>query len=165
MHSFQGFQREKRAGKALYPGSFSNPRPFWDGGLKPKNVANTNVVYWAGRLLALWEGGQPTKLDPLSLGTAGPTDLLGSVPPGKSFTAHPRLDAATGKIVAFSYQPNPITGTTLRFMEYDEEIKLTKEISEHTVSLAARSFTYIPLELVYLRGHRAPTRLTVIVLS
>ena len=103
-------------------------------------MANTNVVFWAGRLLALWEGGQPTKLDPLSLGTAGPTDLLGTVPPDKSFTAHPRLDAATGKIVAFSYKPNPITGTALRIMEYDQEIKLTKPIAEHSVSVTLPSF-------------------------
>lgn len=50
----QGFQKERRAGKSLYPGQFGNSRPFWAGGGKPKNVANTNVIWWAGRLLALW---------------------------------------------------------------------------------------------------------------
>ena len=38
------------------------------------------MIWWGGRLLALWEGGQPYKLDPLSLGTAGATDLLNVVP-------------------------------------------------------------------------------------
>ena len=54
--------QEVIAGKMLYPGQFGNPRPVWAGGTTPKNVANTNVIYWGGRLLALWEGGQVSQL-------------------------------------------------------------------------------------------------------
>lgn len=41
-----------------------------------KNVANTGVLHWGGRLLCLWEGGQPYELDPRTLKTLGPFDLL-----------------------------------------------------------------------------------------
>eukprot|EP01035_Chromulina_nebulosa_P033017 gene33017-44174_t len=37
--------------------------------VKFKNVANTNVVYWGGKLLALWEAGLPHRLEADSLRT------------------------------------------------------------------------------------------------
>uniref|UniRef100_J3M065 Carotenoid cleavage dioxygenase 7 n=1 Tax=Oryza brachyantha TaxID=4533 RepID=J3M065_ORYBR len=42
-----------------------------------KNVANTSVLRWGGRLLCLWEGGEPYEVDPRTLQTVGPFDLLG----------------------------------------------------------------------------------------
>ncbi|GJN26810.1 hypothetical protein PR202_gb14770 [Eleusine coracana subsp. coracana] len=41
-----------------------------------KNVANTGVLRWGGRLLCLWEGGEPYELDSRTLDTLGPFDLL-----------------------------------------------------------------------------------------
>ena len=40
-------------------------------GVELKNVANTNVLAWGGRLLALWEAGAPYELDPVTLETLG----------------------------------------------------------------------------------------------
>ena len=37
----------------------------------PANVANTGVVMHAGKLLALWEGGRPTEINPDTLDTIG----------------------------------------------------------------------------------------------
>ncbi|OEL17823.1 Carotenoid cleavage dioxygenase 7, chloroplastic [Dichanthelium oligosanthes] len=42
-----------------------------------KNVANTSVLRWGGRVLCLWEGGEPYELDPRTLETLGPFDILG----------------------------------------------------------------------------------------
>nr|CAB3485330.1 unnamed protein product [Digitaria exilis] len=42
-----------------------------------KNVANTSVLRWGGRVLCFWEGGVPYELDPLTLETLGPFDILG----------------------------------------------------------------------------------------
>ncbi|EHA8589153.1 carotenoid cleavage dioxygenase 7, chloroplastic [Cocos nucifera] len=42
-----------------------------------KNVANTSVLRWGGRLMCLWEGGDPYEIDPRSLDTVGPVDLVG----------------------------------------------------------------------------------------
>ncbi|RWV86312.1 hypothetical protein GW17_00051806 [Ensete ventricosum] len=43
-----------------------------------KNVANTSVLKWGPRLMCLWEGGDPYEIDPASLDTVGPVDLVGS---------------------------------------------------------------------------------------
>ena len=57
-----------------------------------KNVANTSVLPWQGKLLALWEGGLPTELSLEDLSTVGETDLDGVIP--SAFSAHPHRSAA-----------------------------------------------------------------------
>jgi carotenoid cleavage dioxygenase len=85
-------QAETRAGRRLVEG-FGTTFP----GLEPvsspdsMNVANINVLYTGGELLALWEGGSATRLDPGTLETLGlkrwRADLAGA-----PFSAHPRVD-------------------------------------------------------------------------
>ncbi|KAI7740624.1 hypothetical protein M8C21_019502 [Ambrosia artemisiifolia] len=41
-----------------------------------KNVANTSVLRWGGRLFCLWEGGAPYEIDSRSLDTIGKFDLI-----------------------------------------------------------------------------------------
>ncbi|XP_020587311.1 carotenoid cleavage dioxygenase 7, chloroplastic [Phalaenopsis equestris] len=41
-----------------------------------KNVANTAVVRWGGKLLCLWEGGQPYQIDGRTLQTISPIALI-----------------------------------------------------------------------------------------
>ncbi|PON61199.1 Carotenoid cleavage dioxygenase [Parasponia andersonii] len=41
-----------------------------------KNVANTSVLMWGGRLLCLWEGGDPYEIESRSLDTIGKLDLI-----------------------------------------------------------------------------------------
>ena len=63
-----------------------------------KNLANTrNVLYAKDTLYALWEGGRPHELDPLTPrningpGDSGETSLGGLLPGAKDpFSAHPR---------------------------------------------------------------------------
>ena len=50
-----------------------------------KNAANTSIVLWGGRLLALFEAAQPIAMDPNTLQTLGPDLLGGTVKPGASF--------------------------------------------------------------------------------
>lgn len=49
-----------------------------------KNVANTSVLRWGGRVLCLWEGGEPYELDPRTLETVGPFDILGRIGDGEA---------------------------------------------------------------------------------
>ena len=69
------FALERAAGEALFGGlgdlAAGDPRV---AGATP-NAANTNIVWHAGRLLALWEGGPPHALDPVTLETLGPHDF------------------------------------------------------------------------------------------
>jgi carotenoid cleavage dioxygenase len=60
--------------------------------------SNTNVMAHAGRLLAMTEGSMPYVLDD-ELETVERTDL-GGVP---SYTAHPKVDQATGELLGFRY--------------------------------------------------------------
>lgn len=111
----QGLVAEERAGRLLYRGLGTN----LPGGLPAnllrltiKNVANTNVIFHANRLMALWEGGLPYRMDPVSLETLGAEDfdkglrnrfswldrrLAGVMP----FAAHPCLDEDTGELHNF----------------------------------------------------------------
>ncbi len=117
-----GFVEELKAKKMLYRGQFS----LKSGGflanafdMRVKNLANTNVMHWADRLFALWEGGKPVELDPMSLSTVGFSDFAGALREKDTFTAHPRFDATTGRKVGFQYQPDPVNGITqISFWEF-----------------------------------------------
>jgi all-trans-8'-apo-beta-carotenal 15,15'-oxygenase len=91
-----GYVKEQEAGKFVYRGVFGTQKP---GGwlnnafdLRLKNIANTNVIYWGNKLLALWEAAEPHRLDPASLETIGLDYLDGLLEPGDAFSAHPRID-------------------------------------------------------------------------
>ena len=91
------WELENAAGKALF-GTFGNPMTSDpQAAMKDSGVANTNIVWHAGRLLALEEGHQPFELDPRSLASRGYRDYAGRA---KRFTAHPKIDPATRDLVA-----------------------------------------------------------------
>lgn len=73
----------------------------------PPNLANTNVVRHAGRLLALWEGGPPHELDPDTLETLGPRRFGGRLRWLGSYSAHPNLCPATGTLYNFGVEIVP----------------------------------------------------------
>lgn len=101
----EGFLKEEQAGRILMKNVFGTLRPggFWNNAFdfSFKNVANTNVIYWNGRLLALWEAAPPHGIDPLSLDTLGIDELGGTLAGGLPFSAHPRLDPVSGDWLSF----------------------------------------------------------------
>lgn len=119
----EGYLAEQAAGKILYRGTFGTQKP---GGwlanifdLRLKNIANTQVIYWGEKLLALWEGGEPHRLDPATLDTLG-IDLLDSVlKSGDTFAAHPRIDPSCDRtdgepcLVNFAVKPGMPSQLTL----------------------------------------------------
>lgn len=95
------WRNENAAGRALYGGW--GYRPI-DGG-PPADLdgtANTSIVLHGGRLLALQESSPPIEIDPADLATIGQQLYGGRL--GRTFTAHPKLDAATGELVAYGVQ-------------------------------------------------------------
>ncbi len=62
------------------------------GGPDAFNVANTNALEHAGRVLALWEGGSAYGLDPADLSTQGPVTWRADLQQ-MPFSAHPKVDA------------------------------------------------------------------------
>jgi carotenoid cleavage dioxygenase len=89
---------ENEHGRSLF-GTFGNPMttdPVAMG--NEGGVANTNIVWHAGRLMALEEGHPPFEMDPKTLESRGyARDYQGRV------TAHPKLDPVTGEMVWFAY--------------------------------------------------------------
>ncbi len=121
-----GYVAEQQAKKPLYRGVFGTQRP---GGplanafdLNLKNIANTHVNHWGDKLLALWEGAEPHRLDPTSLDTLGLDYLNGLIAPGGAFTAHPKVDPGhhgDPRLVGFSVKTG--LSSTLTLYELDAD--------------------------------------------
>ncbi|HEY7901250.1 MAG TPA: carotenoid oxygenase family protein [Caulobacteraceae bacterium] len=92
------WRQENAAGRSLF-GVFGNPLTTDPSVLgQDSGVANTNIVWHAGKLMALEEGHPPTELDPVTLDTVGyAKGYRGNV------TAHPKIDPATGEMPWFAY--------------------------------------------------------------
>ncbi len=90
----EGYLKEQEAGEILYRGFGTQKSGGWLANIfdtKFKNAANTNVMYWGGKLWAMWEGGHPHQLDPKNLETIGLDDVNGLLESHESFSAHPRI--------------------------------------------------------------------------
>lgn len=100
----RGLTAERAAGRRLYA-CFATPATSWWRALggQVKNSANTSVVVWGERLLALFEGGLPTEIDPTTLATIGETRLEGAVP--ATFSAHPHRVDRRRAIYNFGMRP------------------------------------------------------------
>jgi carotenoid cleavage dioxygenase-like enzyme len=104
------WQAEHDAGRALF-GGFGRKLPGAPASTAgDSGVANTNIVFHAGRLLALEEGHAPIEIEPGTLAARGPCNYGGSL--SGPFTAHPKIDPVTGEMVFFGYNAaGPFTPT------------------------------------------------------
>jgi len=97
-----GLAEERAAGKALFDGVLTltaTEAPRF------KNTGNTNIVSYAGKLLALVENALPTELVPCTLETIGVYDFGRRL--ASPMTAHPKMDPETGEMLFFGYSPFP----------------------------------------------------------
>lgn len=107
------FLAEHDAGRALYRG-FGQKMPDAPASLgNDSGAANTNIVFHAGRLLALEEGHPPTEIEPSTLKTLGYQNYRGRI--GGPFTAHPKIDPVTGEMTFFGYNARGIFSPTISF--------------------------------------------------
>lgn len=140
----EGYLAEQKAGKILYRGVFGTQKP---GGwlsnifnLKLKNIANTNIIYWGGKLLALWEAAEPYRLDPQNLATLGLDNLDGILQPGDAFAAHPRIDPSCeldgGEPCLVNFAIKPGLSTKILVYELNPEGKLLRRYEHITPGFA-----------------------------
>lgn len=123
------FELEKAAGKRLF-GMFGNPMtadPSVQG--KHYNTGNTNIILHGGKLLALMEGSQPVALDPYELTTLGVHDYDGKI--ASTFSAHPKIDYATGELVNIGANINGFTGAA----ELQYTITTSAGVVRHAVNI------------------------------
>ncbi|KAG7355846.1 lignostilbene-alpha,beta-dioxygenase [Nitzschia inconspicua] len=145
----QAFKEEREVDKFLYRSTFgTGPAAFFDqtpknglngeplqrsllsrmvgmgGKINIKNSANTHVIFFGGKLLALFEAGLPHLLDPLTLETIGEDTLGGTLKQGlpvkfgagtllqdfvpsflggDAHTAHPNVCPKTGNLVGWHW--------------------------------------------------------------
>ncbi len=101
----RGLKQETEAGGPLWTGLME--RPDLDNPRGPyKDTANTDLVFHAGQLMALWWlGGKPHVLELPSLNTAGIQKYGGEL--GKGMCAHPKVDPRTGEMMFIDYAPFP----------------------------------------------------------
>src|SRR5712671_2252125 len=118
------WQAEHDAGRALF-GGFGRKLPdapasiTQDGG-----VANTNIIFHAGRLLALEEGHLPTEIEPGTLNTRGYHDYGQAI--AGPFTAHPKIDPETGEMVFFGYSAKGRFSKEVSLQTVDKAGKITR---------------------------------------
>ncbi len=136
----QGFVEEQAAGTILYRNVFGTQKA---GGwlknafdFKQKNIANTNIIYWGNKLLALWEGGLPHRLDPKTLDTLSLEKLNGVLKEGEAFAAHPWLETRSqinqNQPCFINFYLEPGLSTTIHIYEFDQNFQLLRKQS-HTV--------------------------------
>jgi carotenoid cleavage dioxygenase-like enzyme len=107
------WQAEHDAGRALF-GGFGRRLPGAPASItQDSGVANTNIIFHAGRLLALEEGHPPTEIEPGTLDTLGYCNYGGSL--AGPFTAHPKIDPLTGEMAFFGYNASGPFTPTLSF--------------------------------------------------
>lgn len=84
------------------------------------STANTNLVYWAGQLLALKEVALPYSIDPDSLETLQ-YDPFGPQVKSKTFTAHPKVDPYTDELVVYGYEAKGLATKDIVLYALDKE--------------------------------------------
>jgi carotenoid cleavage dioxygenase len=96
------WQAEHDAGRALFSGFGGRKLPDAPPvDVKDTGVANTNIIFHGGRLLALEEGHLPTEIEPGTLNSRGTCNYDGRL--SGPFTAHPKIDPVTGEMMFFGY--------------------------------------------------------------
>lgn len=138
---------EQEAGKMLFRGAFSVGNPSGDGFYNPfdlsiKKVANTGIVAWAGRILALYERDLPYQLAAPDLKTVGRTDCDGEID-GDYFAAHYRIltDDKDGsrRLIGFNSAESG-TSNKITVWEFNEE---GKRLHKTTAEFPDAAFAFL----------------------
>ena len=120
----QKFELERKAGKALvnyFDPMNSDPSvPVFE----LDGLANTNIVWHGGKLLALEEGHLPFELDAGTLDSIGPWSFENGYQ--GPMTAHPKFDPNTGEMLFFGYMAGGPFSDDMTFQVIDAQGKLTR---------------------------------------
>jgi len=142
-----GFTNERKKGKKLYSAMDSTREmgpqsalglgndlalPMYRHHLQPglnklrKNTSNTRAFYWGKRLITLWEGGLPYKLDGLALSTEGRSQLGGVLQETDPFGGKGVIDSKKSRALFYSNNQNP-KSSDITLLEFDANFRLVKE--------------------------------------
>jgi len=140
------FTNERKKGKKLYTGMESTRNndnsgsvgndlslPFYRhhllNGLNKlrKNTSNTRAVYFGKKLLTLWAGGLPYKLDSLALSTDGRSQLGGIIKREENaMSSSAVIDSKRNRILFYGIDEEA-SGSTLNVYEFNSKFQPIKE--------------------------------------
>ena len=153
----EGFLEEKKAGKALYNGllGLHDLTKIAAGKEGFKNTANTAVVWYNGKLLALWEGGAPHEVKVPSLDTVGRFTFGDKLK--HACTAHPKLDPHTGELFFFGYQPvKPYVQYSVAdakgIITHTTPIDIPRPVMMHDFAITAKHAVFMDLPMTFSFG-------------
>lgn len=118
---------ENAAGKGLF-GAYRNPLTD-DARVagEIRGTANTNAFVFGGKLWALKEDSPALVMDPTTMETVG-YEKFGGKMTGQTFTAHPKIDPATGNMVAIGYAASGLCSDDVTYSEISPEGELLREV-------------------------------------
>ena len=118
------WQKEREAGRSLF--NAFNPMDVDESvaGVQTDGLANTNIIWHAGKLLALEEGHAPFELDPGTLESIGPWSYDAKL--AGPMTAHPKIDPETGEMLFFGYNTDGLISEHMTFHVVDKHGVLTR---------------------------------------
>eukprot|EP00562_Extubocellulus_spinifer_P031877 CAMPEP_0178711932 /NCGR_PEP_ID=MMETSP0699-20121125/18611_1 /TAXON_ID=265572 /ORGANISM="Extubocellulus spinifer, Strain CCMP396" /LENGTH=656 /DNA_ID=CAMNT_0020360647 /DNA_START=192 /DNA_END=2162 /DNA_ORIENTATION=- len=93
---------------------------------KRKNTSNTRAVYFAKKLITLWEGGLPYKLDSLALSTEGRSQLGGILKEKDPFGGAAVYDSAKDRMLFYSNAQDAKT-SKLTVYEFNSKFRLVPD--------------------------------------
>ncbi|MCA8923100.1 MAG: carotenoid oxygenase family protein, partial [Planctomycetes bacterium] len=150
------FEREREAGRALWPGLLEPLQP----GLDPpiKDTANTDLIWHNGQLLATWWlSGTPMALGLPELETRGPCTFGGKLP-WQGCAAHPKVCPRTGELMFFGYslfrRPYYVYGVVAPdgTLSHAVELDLPRAHVPHDIAITERYTILLDLPLGYDRA-------------
>lgn len=118
------YKAQREAGRRLFSASFGLDEGDPSVAGMKRNVANTNIVPHAGRLLALDEGSSPVEMNPATLETIGTSTFDGRY--SGPMTAHPKIDDRTGEMLFFGYMAGGPGSPDISFTVVDRDGKVTR---------------------------------------
>ncbi len=128
-----GYKKENEAGHALWGSGLGAPEFDNPNGTGRGNTGNTALVWHDGKLMTLWEGGDPHVVKLPGLETPGTYDYSGKLM--HAFTAHPKVDEKTGEMLFFGYNMMGLDmakgGATVPYLQYST-VSATGEITMST---------------------------------
>jgi carotenoid cleavage dioxygenase-like enzyme len=115
---------EREAGRALFDPFNPMGSDSSVVGIQADGLANTNVVWHGGRLLALEEAHAPFEIDADTLESIGPWRFDGALE--GPMTAHPKIDPVSGEMLFFGYMVDAPFGAGMSYQVVDAAGRLTR---------------------------------------
>ena len=148
----EGHLAEQEKGGLIWDGMKTKPEDVEQYG-PSKNIANTAMIFHAGKFLALQEGARPFQLKLPDLDPVGEVDYDGRLK--HAFTAHPKIDPQTGELITYgsSVMNKPYCSVALITNEgelvHTTDVDIPKPVMMHDCAITEKNTVIMDLPCVF----------------